>query len=661
LRNIIKKGSISILLLFVFIFGSSLVSSQFFDGTAPSCSGAAPCAPGTPVGVNTTDNDLVIGDNSVETFNFTIWWNQSSTLNITSINFSFVKGNITLNYSHAKLGGGGTNGSAVFNNTFGSGNYTPWICSNLSLGINLGAGVNSAGGNDYFCRAANMSGNTHAIGFGSAGEHWRPTNISAFWFVVRSANKTDGELLGNATETPGNIVINITVNVTASIDTSFGINSTVVRLTLDTMPPRINLTSPLNETWTKSRTVNFSYIPTDNFLKNCSLVGDFSSPGGFKTNLTVSSTGDGTAFGRNANDGVVNGNGSVNNITAINLPDNYTGYTWAIACYDRVHHLNYTRDNYTLYVDGTAPTGMTATSSEGTSLQNGQISTLTCNSVESNPSTTRVSVSGVTAPLKTCASTSLCSTPYTFDGTGTKTVTCYTQDKAGNSVTKTLSIEVVSAASATESSVSSGGSGGSGSSSSIAVNTQEPNQEVKYTVNNNAIGVSEVKFTPDGAVSNAKLTVSSLAAPAAGVSTPDVTVYKYFEVNKVNFGDANVKKAELTFTVSNTWLTEHGMSRDQVVLMKHTNNNWEQLPTSYVKEQSGYQYYTAQSAGFSLFAIGTKKVEGTTTETTEEQTTEPATSGTTKEKTNVMPFVLVLVVLILIAGIVYFVLNRKNR
>ena len=116
MRNIIKKGSISILLLFVFIFGSSLVSSQFFDGTAPSCSGAAPCAPGTPVGVNTTDNDLVIGDNSVETFNFTIWWNQSSTLNIIQIqdlniktsNLSNIKAvldnNATLNFIDAGLG-----------------------------------------------------------------------------------------------------------------------------------------------------------------------------------------------------------------------------------------------------------------------------------------------------------------------------------------------------------------------------------------------------------------------------------------------------------------------------------------------------------------------------------------------------------------------------
>ncbi|MEK6955826.1 MAG: PGF-pre-PGF domain-containing protein, partial [Nanoarchaeota archaeon] len=94
---------------------------------------------------------------------------------------------------------------------------------------------------------------------------------------------------------------------------------------------------------------------------------------------------------------------------------------------------------------------------------------------------------------------------------------------------------------------------------------------------------------------------------------------------------------------------------------RHLNNNWEELPTSYVKEQGGYQYYTAKTAGFSLFAIGTKKVEAATSETTSEPTVEPTTLGTTKEKTNVMPFVLVLVALILIAGIVYFVLNKKNH
>ncbi|MEK6955336.1 MAG: hypothetical protein AABW52_01620, partial [Nanoarchaeota archaeon] len=159
MRNLIKKGTLSILLLFVFvlIFGSSLVSSQFWDdttspffnGNAPSGNGTAPRAPGTSVGVNTTDNDLVIGENQVETFNFTLWWNSTSTFNITSINFSIVRGNITLNYSHGSLIAGGTNGSAVFNSTFGPGNYTPWHCSNFSNGINLGTGgwdVNAAGG-----------------------------------------------------------------------------------------------------------------------------------------------------------------------------------------------------------------------------------------------------------------------------------------------------------------------------------------------------------------------------------------------------------------------------------------------------------------------------------------------------------------------------------
>ncbi len=658
MRNLIKKGTLSILLLFVFvlIFGSSLVSSQFFDSNAPSCA-ASTCpngAPGTPIGVNTTDNDLVIGENSVETFNFTIWWNSTSTFNVTSVNFSFVKGNITLNDSHGSLIAGGTNGSAVPNRTINAGVFNRWVCTNFT---SRALGLNVAGGADYSCSPANATGTSVS----SAGEHWIPTNLSSFWFVVKSANASNDTMLGldRNTETPGNIVINITVNVSASYMTTVGINSTVVRLTLDTAPPRINLTTPLNGTWVSSRTVNFSYIPTDNFLKNCSLVGDFSSQGGFRTNLTVNSTGDGTEFGRNSYDGVVNGNGSVNNITAIKIPDNNTGYTWAISCYDRVHHLNFTKDNYTLYVDATAPGLQTATSSGGNSLQNGQISTLTCSSNEVNPRTTRVSISGESVALKTCSNAQSCSTSYTFEGTGTRTVTCYSDDKAGNSATKTLSIEVTSTSSSVDSS-SSGGSGGSGGSSSVAVNTQEPNQEVKYTVNNNAIGVNEVKFTPDMAVSNAKITVNSLAAPTAGVTAPEVTVYKYFEVNKVNFGNANVKTAELTVTVSNTWLTEHGMSKNQVALFRHLNNNWEELPTSYVKEQGGYQYYTAKTAGFSLFAIGTKKVE-TTTETTSEPTVEPTTLGTTKEKTNVMPFVLVLVALILIAGIVYFVLNKKNH
>ena len=68
-------------------------------------------------------------------------------------------------------------------------------------------------------------------------------------------------------------------------------------------------------------------------------------------------------------------------------------------------------------------------------LQNGQISTLTCSSNEVNLEL-QVSISGESVALKTCSSAQSCSTSYTFDGTGTRTVTCYSDDKAGNSATR---------------------------------------------------------------------------------------------------------------------------------------------------------------------------------------------------------------------------------
>ena len=84
-----------------------------------------------------------------------------------------------------------------------------------------------------------------------------------------------------------------------------------------------------------------------------------------------------------------------------------------------------------------------------------------------------------------------------------------------------------------------------------------------------------------------------------------------------------------------------------------------------MKQKSGYHYYKADTPGFSLFAIGAKKSgaeePAETTETTGEETTGAAEETPTKEETNVWPFVLVLVVLIVIAGIVYFVLHKKNR
>lgn len=670
MKGTIKNILTTLLLLVVLIFGANLVSAQFFD-TAPanppgfsctSTTGTPPCQPGTPIGVNTTDNDLVIGENAVEIFNFTLWFNSTVTYNITSINFSIERGNITLNFSHGLAGAGSTNGSAVANSTFGAGgvggayNFSRWICSNFTSVLNTRSGI--AGGGDYFCRAGNMTGASGPWAGAAPGEHWRPLNLSSFWFVVRAPAAMNDTMIGllRNTETPGNIVINITANVSTAFATAFPANATTVRLTLDTAPPRINLTTPINNTWVTTRLVNFSFIPTDNFLKNCTLWLD-SGPAGMQKNLSTTTMPNGTAWGRTEYDGIKVGNDTLNNVTVNNVPDNATGYKWSISCYDWVHHFNVSDANYTLKVDATKPSMTGLTSSLGTGVKKGALSTLKCDIDDIASDFINIDVTGENAVVKKCTEVTTCSVDYTFGVAGTQTVTCTAQDKAGNQNTKTLAVDVSSSADSTTTGVS----GGGGPSASVTVNTATANQEVKYTPNSNEIGVNEVVFAADKPVSSAKLTLKSLVQPSTGVPQPEVVIYKFFEVNKNNFGDAKVTKADITFTVADTWLTQNGVTKEDIQLLKYE-EVWKELPTTYLKLQSGYHHYKAQAGGFSLFAIASKKAA--TQPTGEEPTAEqPAAEEPTaeQEKTSALPFVIVLVVLVVIVGIVYFVLKKKNE
>src|SRR3989344_4975323 len=671
MKGTIKNILTTLLLLVILIFGANLVSAQFFD-TAPanppgfsctSTSGTPPCQPGTPIGVNTTDNDLVIGENAVEIFNFTIWFNSTVTYNITSINFSIERGNITLNDTHAKSGIGGTlNGSAVANSTFGAGgvggayNFSRWICSNFTSVLNTRSGI--AGGGDYFCRAGNMTGANGPWAGAAPGEHWRPLNISSFWFVVKAPSAMNDTMIGllRNTETPGNIVINITTNVSTAFATAFPANSTTVRLTLDTAPPRIYLTTPVNNTWVNTKLVNFSFIATDNFLKNCTLWLDV-GPSGTQKNLSTTVMPNGTAFGRDPNDGIKVGNDTLNNVTVKDLPDNSTGYRWSIGCYDIVHHFNVSFDNRTVKIDATKPSMTDLTSSLGTGVKKGALSTLKCDISDISPDFINIDVTGEDAVVKKCEDVTTCSVDYTFGAAGTQTVTCTAQDNAGNQNTKTLAVDVSSSADST----TTGTGGGGGATSSVTVNTATANQEVKYTPNSNEIGVSEVVFAADKPVSSAKLILKSLGQPSTGVPQPEVTVYKFFEVNKNNFGDAKVTKADITFTVADIWLTQNGVVKDDIKLLKYE-EGWKELPTTYLKLQSGHHHYKAQAGGFSLFAIASNKAAeqpAAEAPTAEQPAAEAPTAE--QEKTSALPFVIVLVVLVVIVGIVYFVLKKKNE
>src|SRR3989344_3512373 len=132
--------------------------------------------------------------------------------------------------------------------------------------------------------------------------------------------------------------------------------------------------------------------------------------------------------------------------------------------------------NYTIFADTFIPTGISLTSSAGTSFTRSSSTTISCTYSDDNPSTVSVTSSDGTA---ICSSNSnSCSASYTPTTAETKTITCTATDASSNINTATLSIIVNQETSGTSSSTGSSGSttGTNTGTSPDSSQTSTPNQ-----------------------------------------------------------------------------------------------------------------------------------------------------------------------------------------
>ncbi len=131
-----------------------------------------------------------------------------------------------------------------------------------------------------------------------------------------------------------------------------------------------------------------------------------------------------------------------------------------------------------------------------------------------------------------------------------------------------------------------------------------------------------------------KVSAGSSAVIRAGNPGEKVAVYSYLQIT-AGTDNKNIEKAKINFKIPLSWFAEKYDS-DKVTLY-HYDSNWKPLITAKAKEDSAHAYYTAETDGFSLFAIAAermaeeKKVEPLPTFPGEE-TPEPKISEETPRK-----------------------------
>lgn len=83
---------------------------------------------------------------------------------------------------------------------------------------------------------------------------------------------------------------------------------------------------------------------------------------------------------------------------------------------------------------------------------------------------------------------------------------------------------------------------------------------------------------------------------------PQGKVFKFVELKKVNFTNNDIEKVEFYFEVEKSWLDENNILESTVTLQRY-DNGWEEIETEKMGDDGDHVNFTAESTGFSVFAI----------------------------------------------------------
>ena len=204
---------------------------------------------------------------------------------------------------------------------------------------------------------------------------------------------------------------------------------------------------------------------------------------------------------------------------------------------------------------------------------------------------------------------------YYAAGTYTVTLTAYNDY---GPATKTVQIIVDR-----ESSGGSGGSGGGGGGGSPEparnVEVKELSQvfitngkPIQFDFPKNVTAIVYLSF--DSKKTAGKTTTIVEMLKNKSMLTPDAPqgeVYSYLNIWVGNSGYANSKNIEnaiVCFRVKKSWIEDQNIDQSSIILHRYSDKKWNELPTTLLREDDRYLYFTSETPGFSPFAITAKKI-----------------------------------------------------
>ncbi len=168
---------------------------------------------------------------------------------------------------------------------------------------------------------------------------------------------------------------------------------------------------------------------------------------------------------------------------------------------------------------------------------------------------------------------------------------------------------------------SSGGSGGAGGSPEPAKNVKvkelsqtfiTSGSPVKFDFSKNVTAIVYLNFDSKKTVGKTTTIVEMLKDKSTLTpEAPEDEVYNYLNIWVGNGGygtEKSIENAVVCFKVEKSWINDKNIDQSSISLNRYNDKKWNELPATLLREDDKYLYFTAETPGFSPFAITGKAV-----------------------------------------------------
>ncbi len=461
-------------------------------------------------------------------------------------------------------------------------------------------------------------------------------NLSGVWTKIGSST-----LCSNTASLSS---CNASLNLSGLTDGIYNINATLSNSTttigasvltygiiFDSTPPAVSFSGITNVV------NNGNYSQT--IILNVSAIDALIGMGSVYFNIT-NSTGNQVNFTSTS----ASGGYFTSNVNTLGFPDGL--YNITAFANDSLNNLNNSVE-IQITVDNTAPTGTFSCSPS----QVQQGSTVNCSCTSSD------ALSGIN-------STGNIYTIYPDTSqTGTFTTTCVFGDNAGNQGSASATYSVIYTA-IVPSTTSTGGTTTTSSNAPVTTTQSFANilPSVPVTMSSfNTDAVKQISVAVNQAVNNVQITVDAYDSKPDNVSVDKSNTYKYLHIDAQNLDNSNISAANMTVQVNKTWASTNGLTQNDISVFRYNDSTsqWDELPTTFLSEDSNYYSYNVQLNHFSYFAISSNK-EAVVNATSQ---TPSATTPSQKISEGFWVWIIagIIVVVIIFVGIILFMKVKKKK